>query len=353
MLRRMKHRVVLLVTCAAMAGGGLFAGACSSSSKGTFTQGDGSVDSSSTKDGGDSSVTMTDTGPVQDSGMPPADAIGPGTDTGVVGPTDAGEGGSPVDAPLANCSPIQGSCDIVSQNCGANMECVAFADPDGGPGAITSCSPAQPSEHLPAGHSCCPSGTNPCDPGLECIGNMCDPDAAAPQTGRCTPHCCLGPDGGNDTPCGMSVPEGYPGHCDLTIVDNANNPLYAVCSYSQNCKPLRVEPCPPGSACLVQDNSGTSTCTAIYNPGGDAGGIGPGQPCNSGNDCADGLECLGPAMGDGGSTCLQLCFVPGQSPPFDAGNVAEAGPGFGGCPAAQNCGSVDPSLFPAWLGLCQ
>jgi hypothetical protein len=346
MLRRMKHRVVLLLSCGAMLGGGLLAAACSSTSNKTFTTQDGGSDSSlKTGDSG----PQGDGGGPSDSGTSPMDVIGTG-DSGS-GVTDSGgEGGGPTDGPLANCSPIQGSCDIVSQNCGTGMECVAFGDPDGGPGAITACSPTQPSEHLPAGHACCPSGTNPCDPGLECIGNMCDPDAAAPQTGRCTPHCCLGPDGGNDTPCGMSVPEGYPGHCDLTIVDNANDPLYAVCSYSQNCKPLHVESCPPGSACELQDNSGTSTCTAIYNPGGDAGGLGLGQVCNSGNDCQDSLICLGPP--DGGSTCLLMCFVPGQATPFDAGNVAEAGLGNGACPAAQNCGSV-AALFPPWLGICQ
>ena len=56
---------------------------------------------------------------------------------------------------------------------------------------------------------------------------------------------------------------------------------------------------------------------------------------------------------DGGDfTCLQLCYVQGTTPPFDAGLVNMGAPGMGGCPANQNCGSV-PNLSPAWLGLCQ
>ncbi len=348
----MKHRVVLLVTCGGMLAGGLLSQACSSTSKPSFMgPSDGGHDSSvGTNDG---SVRDTGTGPLGDSSVQGMDVV-TGQDSGAMMVTDSsvpGDGGGGFDGPLANCSPIMGACDIVSQNCGPGMECIAVLDPDGGPGEVTACSTVQASEHLPSGHSCCPSGTNPCDPGLECIGNACDLDAAAPATGRCTPHCCSGPDGGDDTPCGLSVPEGYPGHCDLTIVDNNNNSLYSVCTYSQNCKPFHVESCAPGSACLVQDNSGTATCSQIFNPAGDAGGLGQNQPCSFGNECADGLMCL--ISGDAGGSCLMLCYVQGQATPFDAGNLSGAGPGYGGCPVAQNCGSVDPSLFPAWLGLCQ
>ena len=61
--------------------------------------------------------------------------------------------------------------------------------------------------------------------------------------------------------------------------------------------------------------------------------------------------CLGPADG-GASNCVYLCYVPGQSTPFDGGNLAGMPPGYGGCPASQNCGSVS-NLFPPWLGICE
>ena len=219
----MGRRLWLLFGASGLLAAGLLAAACGTSSggKGGSQGPDAGVDSSKTTPDGtvsdsstpDSTSTGNDSAPPVDSGMGMMGDTGAvGSDTGTT-VTDAGDGGV-TDATLAHCSPILGSCDIVSQNCGAGMECIAVEDPDGGPSEITVCSPTQPSEHLPAGHACCPSGTNPCDPGLECIGNECSLDAAAPQTGRCSPHCCLGPDGGDDTPCGVSVPEGYPGHCD-------------------------------------------------------------------------------------------------------------------------------------------
>jgi hypothetical protein len=150
----------------------------------------------------------------------------------------------------------------------------------------------------------------------------------------------------------MSIPEGYPGHCDLTIVDNNNNTLYAVCTYEPPCVPLGVRPCQdPNDTCLVTSPSGTSQCAEIFNPDGGAGAL-VGQPCAAGNACANNLDCLSTAADGGDFTCLQLCYVQGTTPPFDAGLVNMGAPGMGGCPANQNCGSV-PNLFPAWLGLCQ
>jgi hypothetical protein len=305
------------------------------------------------KPNGDSTVEAMDSGgpPPGDTGTIPPGTDAPTSDTGTVVNEDTGPGPG-TDSAVAACSQITGACDIVSQNCGANMECVSGIGPDGG--NATQCSADQPSEHLDKGHACCPStsGMNPCDPGLECIGNPCSADAAAPQTGRCSPHCCLGPDGGDNTPCGVSDPEGYPGRCDLQIVDNSGNPLYAVCDYSTNCKPLGVQPCASGYVCLVQDNSGTATCAAVFLPDGGNVGLPVGQPCIAGNECVEGAMCLGPG-GDAASTCTLLCYVPGGSPPFDAGLVADGGPGHGGCLSGQSCQAVQASLFPPWLGICQ
>jgi hypothetical protein len=337
----MKHRVVLLLLCALLGGAGSLAAACSSSSSNGFSGSDGSAD-------GSSSDSTSHQDSMAEGGM---DRVGM-TDTG--NPTDSGtimDGSGGFDGPPANCSPVTGPCDIVSQNCPSGQECDLARASDGG--FTTGCVMDQVTQHLPKGHSCCPSGSvNPCDPGLECIGNTCDPDAAAPQTGRCTPHCCLGPDGGDNTPCGMSVPEGYPGHCDLNIGD-PNNPtqtLYSVCTYAAGCEPLQVQPCTPGNTCLVSDMQGTASCVQIFNPDGGPG-LGEHQHCDFANECADGLMCLTFTTPDGGmlSQCAWLCWT-GAPTPFDAG-VLNMVPGTGGCPMNENCGSAT-SIFPAWLGVC-
>lgn len=325
----MKRAILWLAAFAGLAGAGASGAACSSSS---------GVDSGT------------------DSGAPDATLDGTGND-GSGGDAPTGDGGifeaAASDGPLANCSAVRGECDLVSQNCGSGKECRAVAAKDGG--EVAACVATQLSQHIGKGHACCPSGnTNPCDPGLECIGNACDPDAGGVETGRCTPHCCLGPDGGDDTPCGSSNPEGYPGHCDLSIVDNQQNPLYAVCTYSQICRPFHVEPCMPGYACIVQGVAGGAACTQIYNPQSDAGqtmGATEGQSCGNLNACADGLECFGTA--DAGSSCFLLCYVTGQQTPFPYDAGASPAPGYGGCTATRPTCNAVANLLPPWLGVCE
>ncbi len=332
-----RHRIALFLACLSMGGAAASATSCGTSSNKTGYDGGGGGDASGNPFQVDSGVSSMDSSPPPDTFVPPADT-GAG-DTGCV-PPEAG--------PPANCSPITGACDIVSQNCPQTCTQAYECDAVFQNGTFkTQCTATQLSQHLPKGHGCCPSpSSNQCDQGLECIGNTCDPDAAAPPTGRCTPHCCAG-DGG-DSVCGTSVPEGYPGHCDLQIVDNSNNPLYNVCLYAQPCVPLDVEPCASGYTCIVADQSGTATCVQIFNPGGDAGGLGAGAACSFTNQCADGLMCLTA----GTSNCYWLCWMgpDAGATPFDAG-VLNSMPGSGGCPMAQSCHPV--SGFPAWLGFCQ
>jgi hypothetical protein len=96
---------------------------------------------------------------------------------------------------------------------------------------------------------------------------------------------------------------------------------------------------------------GTASCTQIFTPDG-----GPGftehQPCQFANECGDGMMCITFTAPDGGQNteCTWLCWT-GAATPFDAGALGSQ-PGFGGCPANENCGSAT-SIFPAWLGLCQ
>jgi len=289
------------------------------------------------------------------------------------GPTDAGHhdsathhdaaGDAGADAtqgeagPLAACkSLINAACDIVSQNCTSGNECAVVQEPDGSPG--TACEPVQATEHLAKGAPCCPSptGSNPCDPGLECNGGNFCADAGSPGVGlppgwggsRCTPRCCP-VDGGGVANCGAAGDGGVQGQCDLGITFTNNGPAeYFVCSYPESCEPLHVHPCVEGFACLPENTAGTSTCTVISNPNGDAGAT-AGQACQYLNACADGLLCVGATAAT--STCLWMCRVAGQATPFDAG-VLKTTPGYGGCPAGKTCAQAT-SILPAWLGICQ
>jgi hypothetical protein len=348
----MKHPFLWIVTGGLIGAVIALGGACSSSTSDNAFQGidsgqnDSSVDHAAPLDqaapqdrGVDSMKTPMEAG--SDGGAP--DSPNDSSNDAYDGIADAAV---PFDGPLANCSPVNGACDIVSQNCPSGQECILASATDGG--LTTSCSQDLPSEHLPKGSACCPSGTNPCDPELECIGDPCSADAAAPLTGRCTPHCCLGPDGGDNAPCGASVPEGYPGACNLEITDNDGNVLYAVCTYSPTCIPLGVEPCPAGSDCLVQDSAGDASCTPIIGAdGGPSSGLGAGQACEYDNECAAGLGCF--TVNDGGAACAWFCHVAGQATPFDAGDLTNQA-GRGGCPAGEQCFGVEG--FPAWLGVC-
>lgn len=277
---------------------------------------------------------------------PPAGAHGGDEDSGsdaTIREEDAqADAGGDGPALQGNCEPVKGPCDLVLQDCPAGQQC-ALAQK--GSGYTTTCAPAHPVQHIAKGYPCCPPATtsgDPCLPGLECIGNPCVGDAGG---GRCTPHCCTN----DDTPCGSS-PEGFEGHCDLNIVDNANTPLYSVCDYAPPCKPLGIVPCPAGDTCLVQDTSGGGKCSQIFNQG--AAALKEGQACSFANQCDDGMMCLNGTSPDGGSgaVCTYLCYVAGDSPPFDAGALSDK-PGGGGCPKGERCAGAQ-QIFPDWLGVC-
>jgi hypothetical protein len=263
---------------------------------------------------------------------------------------DAGRDALPLGDAEGNCSAVKGECDIVAQNCpdgptGQKRECIVTAS---GGSYATECVDTRASQRLPAGHTCCPNapGGDPCLPGLECIGNACVGDAA--PTARCTPHCCFGSDG----KCGQSDPEGFPGVCDLTITANAPDGsvgLYEVCSYSSRCVFFGVQPCPSGFTCILQDRFGAAKCYDIYTPDGSTTGLAEGEPCSSGNSCADGLACLGVG---GNYRCRMYCLTPNSLPPFDAGAL-DGGPFRGGCSAGKTCSGVfSPDAAPGWLSIC-
>ena len=242
----------------------------------------------------------------------------------------------------AGCSPINTKCDIVLQNCPPDQECASVSD------TATDCVPLGSSQRLPLGHSCCPSASqNPCARGLHCVGlpdDKCQSDAGL--TGRCTPACCA------DDVCGKSDPEGFAGRCALTIVSQGGKPLYDVCDYNQPCKPFHLQPCPAGFTCLVEDKFGTASCILIDNAGSSTG-LGEGQPCDTGNSCADGMRCLD-TLPDGGFGCTWLCLTPNSNPPFDAGALRDAGAGYGGCPSGDRClDSLNPDDFPIWMSACR
>jgi hypothetical protein len=249
-------------------------------------------------------------------------------DTGVV---DSG-------APLGDCSTVGGSCDIVAQNCPSGQECDLTTGANGQ--TETACEPTQASESIQKGYPCCPGASNPCLPGLECNGQSECVDGGEP-TGVCSARCCEG----DDSVCGMT-PGGIAGHCDIGVVDDDGGALYNICSYSASCKPFGVQPCTGGQECIVTDNAGTSTCTAIYNPPG----IAAGGDCNAQNACASGDMCLMSGSATTG-TCYTLCLVPNSTPPFSTTGLGTA-PGNGGCPSSSPTCTAETSIFPAWLGIC-
>lgn len=245
----------------------------------------------------------------------------------------------------SSCAPMPGACDLVLQDCpdtddGQKQECVA-SSADGS--VATACIPVQASQLLPKGRSCCPatdpSATNPCLPGLTCIGRACED--GGPQTGRCSPACCKG----DDQACGKSDPEGIAGACDVSLVDENDNTLYDVCSYRERCKPFGVEPCRAGQLCLVEDKLGNASCITSF-----AKQVG--EPCKYSNDCADGMLCID-ATGTG-PVCRYMCLTPYSIPPFDAGPSPEdAGVGKGSCPTPTGCNITGFTDLPAWLSFCR
>ena len=237
--------------------------------------------------------------------------------------TDGGTDGNIIPSCTDN---IEGECNLVSQNCSAGNECVLAAAADGGD--TTKCEPVG-SGALKAGAACVASGSNPCVKGTTCI------------SGRCAPACCFG----DNSNCGNSIPEGFTGECTLNVVDKNSNKLFSACTYNAACKPFGIQPCPTDYACLVKDQSGTSTCTTIYQP--------PGKvelaTCTVANDCKDGMMCLGSPDG-GASTCQYVCYKGGG--PYDAG-ISSGASGKGGCTLLKKTCAGAITGLPTWLGICQ
>ena len=236
------------------------------------------------------------------------------------------DSGSPdTGRPPLHHQPRHGECDPVSQNCSAGNECVMVASADGGD--TTKCEPVG-SGALVKGSTCTASGSNPCVKGTTCI------------SGRCAPACCTG----DNTVCGNSVPEGFTGECNLNVVDKNANKLFSACTYNAACKPFGVQPCPTDYTCLVKDQSGTATCSTIFNPPG----LAEGATCSSANACKDGMMCL--SVGDAGSVCTYVCYK--GNGPFDAG-IMTAPSGKGGCTLVKKTCAGGITGLPTWLGICQ
>jgi len=265
----------------------------------------------------------------------------PSADAGIDGTVDGAIDAGRDSGPRGHCGPVQGpACDLVLQDCAEGKECVVQGT---SAGYVTACVAAG-TGNQPAGASCCPGRANQCAAGLECIGAACAGDAGS--TARCTPHCCEG----DDSVCGASVPEGFPGTCETLVYPSEDSgvgrtPLYRVCSYKPACKPFHVQSCGAGQTCLLQRDNTSYRCNDIVQPPGKA----VGQSCAYANHCADGLACLGPPNA---GVCRFLCYRKGtgDTPPFDASAVRDE-PGYGGCPAGSACtGAV--AGFPGYLGYC-
>lgn len=246
--------------------------------------------------------------------------------------SDAALADSAPPIPVCTKNAIGGSCDLVSQNCpNAGEECVAVTDNSGT--RVTSCQ-SEGTGSIVEGDFCTPSpSTNPCVPGLECIGSA--------GSARCARHCC----DNDSTACGTS-PEGYPGVCSVTVLQSkTQNPIYMLCQYAPPCQPFGLKKCALATQlCSVKDKVGTATCSDAYQPPGkDEGAF-----CNFANDCRDGMMCIGQP-----STCAWVCYQPSNvSPPFDPSKLDLNTPGRGGCPQGKACGGHFQGR-PPWLGYCQ
>jgi hypothetical protein len=277
---------------------------------------------------------------------PPGHEAGPVHEAGTV--PEAG-------APPASCSPVDSpTCNVVLNDCPPSEAGVPGECLPGNGDASATCTFERPSQHLPAGHTCCPTASRadePCLTGSECIGDPCI-DGGTP-TARCSPRCC------DDSMCGTS-PEGIAGHCALDLVNSEGDSLYQVCTYQRPCKPFHVQPCPSGEVCTIEDHLGTSSCIDTFLPDGGDGS--EGSACAASNSCAESLTCLslgdddddaGDDAGDDSDdvfACFYECIVTGFSTPFDASPNAPAG--YGGCPAGEVCITLDSTDSPPWLGYC-
>ena len=197
-------------------------------------------------------------------------------------------------APVTCEAGVTGACDIVLQNCPSGKECRA-TQPDGG--AFSTQCFSNSTGNLSEGSKCTPgTQNNPCQVGLECISDG--------VSGRCSKHCCEG-----DMSCGLSVPEGYQGSCDLGIELGQGTPFdvpqaYFVCDYLAPCQPFGIKPCGAGQISSSRTTRATEVHAALrLGQAREAG-------CTASNECASGLGCYGAPDG-GGFTCQWNCYAPG------------------------------------------
>lgn len=333
----MRQRTLFLLGTMALLSLAAAGAACSSNNPSGFDE---------PEDGGSTHPDVTQprdsaTGDQPDVRTPESDASDAGSASDAS--DDAPDTASPVTG--GHCSAVSGpACDLVLQDCPSGKECVVAQASDGG--LTTACSAVTASQHLAKGHACCPGASdNPCDPGLECIGDQSASCDGGTLPGRCSPHCCG--DAGDDSVCGASDPEGIAGHCDLDVTIG-DTPAFTTCTYDEVCKPFGIRPCSGNKICIVKDSSGTAGCYDPYNPDGGAPSK-EGQPCVAANACADGLICLGSgAVG----TCTMECLKPGSTPNFDAGAL-DGGPFHGGCSAGKKCNGGTITGLPTWISVCQ
>jgi len=264
---------------------------------------------------------------------------GPGGNDG--GDASLGDAATDVPhAPINACDHVRGpACDLILQDCPSGSECkVQTSDAGSDAAPTTACVPAGNGKGA-AGDGCCPDQSGQCKPGLVCVGSVaCSGNGTL--TGRCSPACC--PE--DDATCGTAA-DGHIGVCERLITQENGLALFYACAYEPGCKPFHIQSCPTNEVCLINVRDTTSyICHATPQPGGKS----IGQACTYGNECADGLACLGPVDA---RTCKMLCYRPnGGTPPFDASAVRNE-PYYGGCPGAAAC-SGTISDYPGYLGYC-
>jgi hypothetical protein len=237
-----------------------------------------------------SKVSSSTTG----TGGAPSGTGGAGGDT-----TSSSSGTTTSTGPLVCASSytniMQGSCDMLQQNCLPGRTC----QPIGANGGVTTgCKLV--SGLKTAGEPC--YDPSECDARFLCVGE---------PVGRCVAVCCPS----NGEPCNG-------GMCNTQVSFGGGLYVY-VCSYGKPCTPLTADACPQGQDCHVEDTSqGLAVCT---DPSPQP--VGELQPCTYINDCRDMQQCFRSPPSANQGVCLYYCDTTGSTSP----------PGLGGCNPGEKC----------------
>jgi hypothetical protein len=136
------------------------------------------------------------------------------------------------------------------------------------------------------GQVCTPERDN-CQAGFICLLEAC-----GSQLGRCYRHCATA----------AQCPDGT--SCEIPILNAAGTDTgFRTCGLApQACDPIAKTGCPAAALGCYLDSAGSTICDCPSNAAVEGGA------CNTYNDCAAGLTCVGGSGTQGGSQCRPICL---------------------------------------------